>query len=169
MANDTRKITIEILSVDGGGSGGGEKPIGDEKEKKKKVTDIYKKELLKADAYKHAIKQAIGATVNVAEYAVNRFFTLSEDYISQNIYNNVKHTINKGISLGKTAFSIGTMAVTGNIPGAIVTGAISIINEGMQYYQRMSGYYQALNATNYQTGFSATRAGLVNDSRGTEN
>ena len=169
MANDTRKITIEILSSDGGGSGGEKKSIGEEKEKKKKVTDIYKKELLKARAYKHAINQAIGATINVAEYAVNRYFTLSEDYLNQNIYNNVKHTINKGASLGRTAFSIATMAATGNIPGAVVTGAVSIINEGMQYYQRMSGYYQALNATNYQTGFSATRAGLVNDSRGTEN
>lgn len=166
MASDTRKITIEILGEgDGSGSSDKSKSKKNDKKKNKKI----KEEIIKAEAYKNAIKQSFNTAINVAEFAMNRYFTLSEDYLSQNLYNNVKNSISKSIQLGKTAFSVATMAATGNIPGAIVTGATAIIDEGMQYYQRMSGYYQALNATNYQTGFSATRAGLVNDSRGTEN
>ena len=89
--------------------------------------------------------------------------------MSQNIYNNVKHSIQKSVQLFSTAKNVAIMAATGNYVGAAVTAGAAIINEGMQYYQRMSGYYQALNATNYQTGFSATRAGLVDGGRGTEN
>ena len=73
------------------------------------------------------------------------------------------------MQLLKTTGAVATMAATGNVVGAVATAGLAVINEGIQYYSRMSNYYQALNATNYQTGFSATRAGLVNDSRGTEN
>ena len=163
MANDTRKITIEIL----GDGSSGENTTS--KKENKKQTKKIKEEIIKADAYKKAIKTIANSTVNVAEFSLNRYFTLSEDYMSQNIYNNVKHSIQKSVQLFSTAKNVAIMAATGNYVGAAVTAGAAIINEGMQYYQRMSGYYQALNATNYQTGFSATRAGLVDGGRGTEN
>lgn len=165
MATDTRKITIEILD----GSGENDKEDEKEKKKPKKTTKKMKEEIIKADAYKDAIKQVWNTTLNVANFSFNRYFNFSEDYISQNLYNNVLNSINKGKQLLGTAKTVVTMAATGNVVGAVVTAGVSVINEGMQYYQRMSSHYQALNATNYQTGFSATRAGLVNDSRGTEN
>ena len=163
MANDTRKITIEIL-----GEGGSEKNEPSKKEDKKKSKKI-KKEIIKAEAYKQAIKTVANSVVNVAVVSVNRYFTLTEDYLAQNIYNNVKSSIAKGSSLIKMAGSVGVQVATGNYVGAAATVISYGVNELMEYRQRMGGYYQALNATNYQTGFSATRAGLVNDSRGTEN
>lgn len=165
MASDTRKITIEILD----GSGETDKEGKKEQKKPKKTTKKIKEEIIKADAYKNAIKQVWNTTLNVANFSFNRYFTFSEDYISQNLYNNVLNSINKGKQLIGTAKTVAIMAATGNVVGAAVTAGVAVVNEGMQYYQRMSGYYQTLNATNYQTGFSATRAGLVNDSRGTEN
>lgn len=164
MTNDARKITIEIL-----GEGTSEENSTVDKKSDKKQTKKMKKEIIKANVYKDAVKQVINNAVNIAEFQMNRYFTLSEDYMTQNLYNNVRQSINKANQIRRTATNVAFMAASGNIPGAIITGVSSIINEGMQYYQRMSGYYQALNATNYQTGFSATRAGLVNDSRGTEN
>ena len=165
MASDTRKITIEII----GGDDKGDSKKQDNKTDIKKNTKKIKKEIVKAEAYKNAIVQVRDTTLNIAEMSLNRYFTLSEDYMSQNIYNNVKKSINKGMQLLKTTGAVATMAATGNVVGAVATAGLAVINEGIQYYSRMSNYYQALNATNYQTGFSATRAGLVNDSRGTEN
>lgn len=165
MASDTRKITIEII---GENSGGGSKE-GTNKKETKKTTKKIKEEIVKTKVYEKVARQVWDNAINIAEFQMNRYFTLSEDYISQNTYNNVKRSINKANQIWGTAKSIAFMAASGNVVGAGIAAASSIINEGMEYYQKISSHYQALNATNYQTGFSATRAGLVNDSRGTEN
>ena len=164
MANDTRKITIEIL-----GDGGNKESINEEKKSPKTQTKKIKKEIIKAEAFKESIKTVANLAVNVAEVSVNRYFTLTEDYLAQNIYNNVKNSIAKGKSLFKVVGSVGVQVATGNYIGAAATAISYGVNELMEYRQRMGGYYQALNATNYQTGFSATRAGLVDGGRGTEN
>lgn len=168
MAGDTRKITIEILGVDSGGSSKKETSAST-KISNKKQTKKMKEEIVKAEVYKNAVKQVANTAINVAEFQANRYFTFSEDYISQNLYNNIKTSINKATQITGSVINAAMMAASGNIPGAIISGASLAINEGMQYYQRVSSHYQSLNATNYQTGFSSTRAGLVNDSRGTEN
>ena len=166
MASDARKITIEILD----GSGGSDK---DKEKETKKSTKKIKQEIIKADTFKKVAKDVNNSVLSLAEGTVNRFFTLNEDYMAQDLYNNVKNSINKAKSLKGTAISIGKVAKTiGGVAGAtagVALGAATIVTEMVNYRQRMGSYYQALNATNYQTGFSATRAGLVNDSRGTEN
>ena len=165
MSVDARKITIEIID----GSGEGDKEGEKEKKKTKKTTKKIKEEIIKADLYKQNIKQIWNETIKIAEFQMNRYFKFGEDYINQNLYENVKRSISKASQIGGTYSAIAGMAASGNAVGAGIMAISSVISEGMQYYQRMSSYYQSLNATNYQTGFSATRAGLVNDSRGTEN
>ena len=128
MTNDTRKITIEIL-----GDGGNKESISEEKNFPKTQTKKIKKEIIKAEAFKESIKTVANSAVNVAEFSLNRYFTFSEDYMSQNIYNNVKSSIAKGKSLFKVVGSVAVQVATGNYIGAAATIISYGVNEGMQY------------------------------------
>ena len=96
----------------------------------------------------------------------NRYFSLSENYIAENDYNNIMTTINKATSFG---IAVKTGASVGGVVGAVISAAAWGTNEFISYQNRMSGYYQSLNATNYQTEFDRSRLGLTNEGKGTEN
>lgn len=121
-----------------------------------------------------AAQSALQIAENYASYAIDRYCTLQEDYMSKQAISNVRKTINVAQSgLGNIIGSAVTGAQVGGIGGAVggaVIGAASFgLNTYLNYQQRMSSYYQQLNSTNFQTDFSASRLGLINNSRGTEN
>ena len=89
-------------------------------------------------------------------------------------YKNFHTVISKGTSLASSIY-LGVNAGSpiagpwGAAAGAVIAATGFAISEVSNYQQRMSNYYQNLNATNYQTEFDRTRAGLTNEGKGTEN
>ena len=113
--------------------------------------------------------KSIDNTLNITSainMGIERHLSLTENYIAQNDMNNLKTTWGKMSSLGK---SVVTGALTGGWAGAITAAASWGTREYANYQQRIGGYYQALNATNYQTEFDRSRMGLTNEGKGTEN
>lgn len=179
---DTRKITIEILNSDEGGSnfdkGENTSTHSDNIDKtinkimhpiKSAETITIGKTVILNQAYQQA-KQMLAQTIDLS---LNRYYTLTEDYLGQTNYQNIKNTYGKVTGL---ASSIAGGAMTGGMAGPVgavvgaVIGATSWgINQTIQNKANLSGYYQDLNAANFNTQFSRTRAGLVNEGRGTDN
>lgn len=142
------------------------------------VSNAFGGLLNKEIAWRYAGQQALETTLNVvsnyADAAINRYTTLQEDYLTGQAYSNVKDTINRtkqlgGSIIGGMTSGFATAGVAGAAIGA-VKGVVSFgANQYLEYQQKMSSYYQQLNATNFQTSFSSARLGLVNNGRGTEN
>ena len=105
-------------------------------------------------------------TSNSSTSVINRYFSLSENYMAETDYNNLMTRIGKVNSLWAT-LKVGS-SIGGPI-GTVAAAAAWGTNEFISYQNRMSGYYQALNATNYQTQFDKSRLGLTNEGKGTEN
>lgn len=116
-------------------------------------------------------KNSIGQAITLS---ANRYFNMKEDYLTENMFNSAKTTINKVANFGTSIISggIAGSSVGGPI-GAVIGASISAVSFGitevLNYQARISSYYQSLNASNYQIGFMRTRAGLTNGSKGTEN
>lgn len=183
---DYRKITIEIL-------GGSESSKNDSF--KKGISEDASENLSKTvEKIFHPVKTLEAATVGKSvianqfyqqikanfwtgiDYYHNRYFTLGEDYLGQMNYSNTKAIFNKAKNYASSAiggFMTGTTLSGGNPLVGIITAGLSVggqtINDIFTYKERMSGYYQSLNATNTQLKFSRQRAGLYNEGRGTEN
>lgn len=130
-------------------------------EKKSKNVDVSARSL--AMLALNGLKQSGNLAISGI---TSRYFSLSENYMAENDYNNIMTTIGKATSL---AFTIKTGASVGGAVGAVIAGAAWGAKEFISYQNRMSGYYQALNATNYQTQFDRSRLGLTNEGKGTEN
>lgn len=135
---------------------------------------LLNKDIATKFAGQQVLETTINIVENVADSAINRYTTLQEDYLTAQTYSNVKSTISRAKQLGGSIVSgvVSGMATAG--PSGAVIGAISsAVNYGasqyLEYQKRMSSYYQQLNATNFQTNYSASRLGLVNNGRGTEN
>ena len=170
MAQDTRKITIEILNTT--------RTIGDsEGYKNDKINDLIqpmnnatkkKEKSLFGKAY--LVLQAYNTVKNLAqsstEMSINRYFNMSENYLAENTFNNVKQSLNKAAGFASSVIAGGYVA--GGIGAAIGAGAF-VVNEWMSFNNTLSGYYSSLNASNFGTQFSNTRASLYNNGRGTEN
>ena len=111
---------------------------------------------------------------------VNRYFSLTDDYISQNKLNELKTRINrfkttssasvsgalKGIAIGSSLGPIGQ--AFGAVIGAVSGVRRSVLEARVERNVRKEQYDMQLNATNIQTNFMASRASLVNGGRGTE-
>lgn len=167
MASDTRKLVIEIVEKE-------TKEVKKEKEESK--TSLTKQ--LKPNETNESLQMAKNVLVNqvypqiknsliqTVEFNLNRYFTIHEDYISENTYNNAKSAIGKMASFGTT---VAAGAMMGGPVGAIVAAGAWVINQRQEEQATMSNYYQGLNSSNMETAFSRTRAGLINNSKGTEN
>lgn len=179
---DTRKITIEILNVENGNGGESEKSgnIGADDNVGKTINKIMHpikytesvtigKTVILNQAYQHA-KQMLSQTIDLS---LNRYYTLTEDYLGQTNYQHIRTAYGKVTGLA-SAIAGGAMAGSITGPGGAVVGAIISaaswgVNQYVQNKANLSNYYQDLNASNFNTEFNRTRAGLVNEGRGTEN
>lgn len=191
MAAQSSKRVVTIRIVGGGGSSD-----SSEKETKKKSVEFDPRKILSKaldDAFptlakvknselaQFTIKKA-GAVLNSSvSYATNRYFSLKEDYLSENVYNNIKSGVTKGLGMANSLISGAAVgAKTGSVFGPVGTAVGAVLgasvggfgyglNQYVQYQQKMSGYYQQLNATNAQTQFQAKRLGLSNEGQNTLN
>lgn len=169
---EVRKITIEIVEKISGGGGDGE-----ETNKKKKKTEEEKKAEARQKAWKqigkNAFETAKQVVISGVENSLNRYYSLTENYMAQTTYANAKKAISAGISLGSSLIGA---AKVGMAAGPVGVGASVVIagvawgfSQWVSNQNRMSSYYQSLNASNYQSDFSQIRAGLIDGGRGTEN
>lgn len=177
---ETRKIVIEIL---------GEGETGEKKDKKpdpnkelaKKINKIIhplrtaeNALIAKSAVFNYALQQAKGMATSYFTTSIDRILNLRENYLAQNEYNNFKTGISKATNfLGTTASGVMVGAQVGGVYGAIAGGVIGAVSWGgnqiTENRANLSSYYQEINTMNYNTGFSRTRAGLVDGGRGTEN
>ncbi len=167
---DTRKITIEIIQK----NEGDDTPKIPDEDKDKKKSDSEGKTLLKSVILNQGYKVAKKLVIQGVESSMNRYLTLSEDYMAQNVYNAVKVSIDKATTAGTAIIGGGLAgAKVAGVPGAIagiVIGSVGFgVSEFLSYQSRMSGYYRTLNASNIEMSFARKRAGLMDGSKGTEN
>jgi hypothetical protein len=103
----------------------------------------------------------------------NRYFNMTENYILENEVNNFTTVAGNTASVVNSAI-IGAKMGAAAGPGGAVAGALigvgfNLANKAITYQGTLSNYYSSLNATNMQTEWSARRAGLWDEGRGTEN
>lgn len=126
------------------------------------------------------VGKAVSTAYRIAKMELNRSFSLKENYLGQNKLTALESEMGAvrematsvgagavsgamfGYKFGLAGIAIG--AVGGSIFGA-VTGAMDVL---IQKEETMERHNMQLNSTNAQTTFSASRAALVNGSRGTE-
>lgn len=171
MADD-RKITIEIL---GPGTGETKRTTTGKGESKEFQDNLSKylhpvKTLEKAIFDDHVIaKQAAVSALLVAKGAVepsiSRYLNLKEDYLAENEFNQIKSNISKTTGFAASLAGGAIIGAKAGPIGAVVGAAISGLTYGVKqiinYQQKMSGFYQQLNATNMQTAFMSQKAGLI--------
>lgn len=126
------------------------------------------------------VTEALGLVGYFAKLELNRYFTLKEDYMGQNtltalqaysgtaksMLSSIGSDAIAGAMVGSYFGPAGT--VVGGVLGAAFGGAVSGVKARTETEQKIEQVNMQMNATNMQTQFSATRAGLVNGSRGTE-
>lgn len=165
---EAKKIIIEIIdssNSSSGGEGESESPLikllpQEEKPKQKKKKSAEEIYLI------HSAKRAVQTLGNSINLSINRYFSLQEDYLAENLYNNVKTTFGKFEGL---VGNIKAGAGVAGFVGATIGAGLWVTSEAINQHQRYSNYYAQLNATNAQTEFSQKRAGLYDNGRGTEN
>lgn len=191
MAAQSSKRVVTIRIVGGGGSGD-----SSGKETKQKSVEFDPRKILSkaldeafptlakvknSELAQFTIKKAGAVLSSSVSYATNRYFSLKEDYLSENVYNNIKSGVTKGLGMANSLISGAAVgAKTGSVFGPVGTAVGAVLgasvggfgyglNQYVQYQQKMSGYYQQLNATNAQTQFQAKRLGLSNEGQNTLN
>ena len=175
MAMEARKITIEILNTtkaEPDGENKKEKSASEEKFDgdlskllhpiKTAEKAMFGKHILAKQAYDQ-VKSVLGNAINSS---LNRYYSLSENYMLETDIANLKTGISKATSFGTTVVS---GAMVGGPWGAAIAAAGWIGNEAISYNNSLSNYYNQVNTNNYNTNFSRTRASLYDNGRGTEN
>lgn len=176
MATNERRIIVQIIGGEASPQTLAPTPEevpGSDDELRKKIAQGMEKKDSKA-LVKMGVEKVGNIAMQTAQVSLNRYFSMSENYMAETDYQNTMTMINKGKSLFST---ISSAALAGGAVGGPMGAAISSIaaagvwgiNEYVNYQQRMSNYYQNLNATRYQTEFDRTRLGLTNEGKGTEN
>lgn len=167
---ETRTITIELVDKT-------EKTNTNDKEvdsesgldsnENNKVEDLSKRQLAQKTLFwNYAGRRAYSLLKQAVVSTANRYWSLTEDYLAQNTFNNTMNAVGETIGFGTTlaaGFKIGGVA-GGAIAAVGYAGAKAISTVG-----EYSNIRQSINATNYNMQFQRTRMGLVDNGRGTEN
>lgn len=183
MASDSRKIVIEIMGGEGGKSG----TSSNKKEKKEK--DQVLSGLSAALHPLQTLENLVIGDRQSANYvydnlknlaiegvmtSLGRTYRLTEDYLSQNVLNNVQTAIGKAGSFAGAIIAgakVGSMMApgAGTVVGAAFGLGFSLLGESISGSSTLSQHHSAINAATYQSEFSRQRAGLVDEGRGTQN
>lgn len=169
-ANADRVIVVRIVGSDIKGDKNSAGSVEDVKNVNSEPNKLQEAKAL----VKMGLEKVSGTVMQTAQVSLNRYFSMSENYMAETDYQNAMTLINKGksfySSLTTSALAGGSIGgAFGVAVGAIIGATSWVANEYVNYQQRMSNYYQNLNATRYQTEFDRTRMGLTNEGKGTEN
>ena len=156
---DTRKITIELITKDGSEEDeevpGQPDPDPDPDDKEKRQKFI-----------KYTAQKGMMLAKQALQTGMDRYFSLTEDYIAQNYIKIITNMISDTTSL----FS--NVAVGGKLFGPAGAAIGAIAWAGSKAVSTVSGYgaiRQEINQNNYNMQFQRVRMGLVDNGRGTEN
>ena len=167
MADD-RKVVVEIKLKDDEDVVANVTQNQDEETK-----DTTFKMLMKNVIVMQTFDLAKDTLTRAVDIGITRHFSLQEDYIGENIYSNAKTTISKVSNLATSVIGGATAGAqlggVGAVAGAVVGLASWGIGEAFSINERQSNYARTLNASKYGSEFAQTRAGLINNGRGTEN
>lgn len=173
---DLRKIVIEVVEKQAGANKTPDKPAPSpstpnqpdapaDPESEKHPND-------KLDNYRnraflmYMFRQGKNAVVSSVSLSLNRRFAVYENYIGQTNFQNAMTAISKmGSAVGS---AVGAGLFFGPA-GVAVSLASTFVSEIIQVTARMNTAYRQLNITNANTAYAASRAGLVDGGKGTEN
>lgn len=182
MAGETKSIKIHILKESNQNNNNTKKT--EKSENQEFASDLNQllhpiktmenKTVGKVALLSYAYNNAKELIQNMAQSTAQRYMGLTEDYISENAIKITKNVTNKFMSITGSIVSgasVGAMAggPAGAIAGASVGAVFGAANFVIDRINTTASFYRSLNETNYNTQFSATRASLVDNGRGTEN
>ena len=149
-------------------------PTPNQEEEVKEKTQNNSMSLLASVVVNEAFQQTKKIVKNLATYSLNRYFNLTEDYMSEQTMNNVLTAINKTTSLFATTAGGAVAGFSAGGPvGAIIAGSVALVGYSINDYIEKQKRWQTARLSqqnaNYNREFSAVRAGLVDGSKGTMN
>lgn len=185
----TKSITITVISkeANGGGKrgrGGGDStpstpsipskpspsvkntPFKDKGEPLANLHEEEEKQHLKAVLFKETLLLSKQTISNAINKSLTRYATLTEDYMTEQDLGNTMKVINFSAN---SVFAVSAAGSMGGVAGAGIALAAIGVNTVINLQSRLSSYYQSLNASNFNQQFTATRLGLVDGGKGTEN
>jgi hypothetical protein len=176
MAKDDRKIIIEIIepsspptALNEDGTVEIKKDIGKTEKEKEKDTKVKSIRVVSMYAFNNVKDSLVDFVQNIS----NRSLSLTENYLAQNNKAKTMKAVKATTSLASSIIAGVKLGSIGGPIGVAIGTAVSIASWGagqfLNYQNRMSNYYQQINESNFNTEFSQVRAGLINNSRGTEN
>lgn len=161
MAEDTRKIVVEIISTQGEGETTPPKPTDNDGKVKRN-----EKEQLKSVLLNQAYNQAKKLVVQSVNSTLSRYYNMKEDYMLENNVNAIKTIIGKTSSFATT---VAGGAMIGGVAGGVIAGVGWLGSEAINVSNMWKDTYAQINATNYNKTFTKSRLGLIDGGRGTEN
>lgn len=180
MASDTRKIVIEIINNDSDEKNEKNPPKKEDSTLKalqialKPIKSLEKVIVGDSQSTKYVYDSLKNLAIDMTITTLSRNYRLSEDYLSQNALNNTQKLLGKAGGIASSMISgamVGSALApgVGTIVGAVLGTGFNIASEALAGTERLSQYYSSLNSASFQSEFSAHRAGLLNEGRGTEN
>lgn len=182
MAGEKNKIVIVIEGVEELKPQKAEDKSPTKKQKKKLEEDeISASQQVITGTFGYIKDTMVPVVTGALKMGWNRYTTLQEDYLAENRVNNVMTSVNKvksltnsvvsgamtGATVGSAAGPVGT--AVGLLMGTMTSLAMWGTQNNLENQQKLSNYYQQLNQTNFQTYLDSSRAGLVDNGRGTQN
>ena len=173
---DTRKIVVEINTKS--------QTVGANQQSVNQVTSKREREvadntgegsliMAKSVLLNQAINVAKKSIERAVTTSIDRYLTLTEDYMAENTYQNTIMAINKATSFAGSVYVGAKVGAVGGAVGSLVGAGIGAVgwgvNEVISYQSRMSGYYRQINASNITRAYYSKRAGLIDGGRGTDN
>lgn len=168
MASDERKIVIELKAINTSDDDDEE----GEDEEEESVSKARK------SAIKRAVKQAVAFTYREISsqlfYEIGKYTSLTEDYKTAIITENVKTTINKVKSLASSTLSTAMLGAKigggwGAAIGAVIGAGMSITSEAMNLRRQYDEQNMQLLLGDRTAAYARSRLGLIDNGRGTYN
>lgn len=169
MPNKQNDITITIVSKNGNGldANNREEVSGYlENENGEQTPEKTTKTSSKNNTIKIAASIAAAQLIEQAKYQANKYVSLSENYMFENTINFAESTIKNAIGIGSGIVS-GFMV--GGVIGAAVGGSFALLRTVIKNAETWEQQQIAINESNYNQNFSATRLGLEDNGKNTLN
>lgn len=161
MPTDNRSIVIELRVTNSAGAPKEEESKTETEEEQNEGAKNWKTVLI-TETWGYAKSQI----KSMVMYDINRYLNLTENYKLQTTVKNAQIAISKVSSLATT---LATGFIAGNAIGAAVAGIAWFVSEGIGIAQRFNDAYTEIARNNYQSIYSMSRLGLIDNGRGTQN
>lgn len=162
MASNREVRSVRVIVTQGGtGKTSSAKPQNGKVEAKQESDNSWYTAILTM-----SVKEVGRDVVQLAEYGINKYGTLEEDYKGQVAVQNAKTAISRVASVASsTIVGFKVAGTAGAVTGAVL-GTLSV---GLSVAKDYADAYQQLDEVAYSKYYYGKRYGLVDGSKGTEN